>query len=484
MSGWTAGAWKWIPSVYCEVIMKYVFRIVAIVIVMIAVSIPVDVRADVAPPAQPPGFNPEPGAEVTQVRMVAETVVIEVLPGASANDLGQAKVTADFTMRNLSADTERMAVRFPLSVNDGFYNYPEIRNLQIKVNGRTVSTRRIMQEDPLWGADLVPWAEFDVTFPAEQDVPIQVTYLVYGTGEYPFVSYSYIFHTGEGWKDTIGRADLIVRLPYEANSQNVIFGETTGWSETTPGGMMAGSEIRWRFDDFEPTRENDFEISLVMPSVWQKVLNERKNIATNPNDGEAWGRLGKLYKEAFFYRRGFRQDAGGQELYRLGVEAYERAVALLPDDGLWHAGFADLLAIHAYYALWEGGDSTAEALRSMQEIHRALELAPNDPKVKEIAEKIYYFFPDAVDLLESGYDFLWLTATPLPPPPTVAPSLEPTATPEATSTPPVAETAVPTREAAPNPTTAPPTARNPLCGSAVLVPLALVWLARRRVNSS
>lgn len=464
--------------------MKRLVRIVAVGLLAAAVFAPMNVRADVAPPAQPPGANPEAGAEGTQVRMMAETVLLEVQPGASADSLGQAKVTADFTMRNLGSETERMAVRFPLGVNDGFYNYPEIRDLRVGVNGKGVSTRRIQQEDPVWGSDLVPWAEFDVTFPPGQDVVIQVTYVVFGTGEYPFVSYSYIFHTGEGWKDTIGSADLIVRLPYEASPQTVIFSETTGWSETTPGGTLAGSEIRWRFENLEPTRENDFEISLVMPSVWQKVVNERKNTANNPNDGEAWGRLGKLYKEAFFYRRGFRQDAGGRELYRLSVEAYEKAVTLLPDDGLWHAGFADLLAVHAYYVSWEGGDATAEALRSMQEIHRALELAPNDPKVKEIAEKIYYFFPDAVDLLESGYDFLWLTATPLPPPPTIAPASEPTSTPEATSTPPAAETAVPTREAAPNPTAIPPTAKNPLCGSAVLVPLALVWLARRRVYSA
>lgn len=462
--------------------MKRVFQIFAIVL-LVAILIPVDVRADVAPPAQPPGANPEAGAEGTQVRMMAETVLIEVQPGASANDLGQAKITADFTMRNLGNETEKMAVRFPLSVNDGFYNYPEIRNLQIKVNGRAVSTRRIMQEDPVWGADLVPWAEFDVTFPSGQDVPIQVTYIIYGTGEYPFVSYSYIFHTGEGWKDTIGSADLIVRLPYEANPQNIILDETTGWSETMAEGTMSGNEIRWRFEDLEPTRENDFEVSLVMPSVWQKVLTERKNLAANPNDGEAWGRLGKLYKEVFFFRRGFRHDAGGQELYRLSLEAYEKAVTLLPDDGLWRAGFADLLAVHAYYVSWEGGDPTGEALRSMQEIHRALELAPNDPKVREIAESIYYFFPDAVDLLESGYDFLWLTATPLPPPPTIAPTLEPTRTPEATSTVPAAESAFPTSEAASNPTPAPPGGGTPLCGSAILIPLGLVWLARRRLYS-
>lgn len=460
--------------------MKRVFRVVAIVVVMISVGIPANVRADVAPPAQPPGFNPEPGTETTQVRMAAETVLIEVQPGAAAGSLGQAKVTADFTMRNLGSEAEKMAVRFPISVDDGFGSIREIRDLQIQVDGRKVSTRRITQADPLYEYYQVPWAEFDVTFPAGQDVQIQVKYTMDGTGEYPYTAYFYIFHTGAGWKDTIGSADLIVRLPYEANAQNVIFDEQTGWSMTTPGGIIAGNEIRWRFEDFEPGYEDDFELSLVMPSVWQKILNERKNVANNPNDGEAWGRLGKLYKEIFFFRRGFRHDAGGQELYRLSVEAYEKAVTLLPGDGLWHAGFADLLAVHAYYASWEGGDATGEAIRSMQEIDIALGLAPNDPKVKEIAEKIYYFFPDGVELLESGYDFLWLTATPLPPAPTVVTASKPTMTPEATSTAPAAETAVPTREAAQNPTAVPPTARNPLCGSLLIVPLALVWLASRK----
>jgi tetratricopeptide (TPR) repeat protein len=217
-----------------------------------------------------------------------------------------------------------------------------------------------------------------------------------------------------------------------------------------------------------------------MPSVWQKVLKERENVEKNPKDGEAWGRLGKLYKEIFFFRRGFRHDAGGQELYQLSVDAYEEAVALLPDDGLWHAGFADLLSTHAYYASWEGEDATSETIRSMQEIDLALGLAPNDPKVKEIAEKIYYFFPGAVELLEIGYDFLWLTATPVVDTPTDVPTLPTStlqATPELVST----ATAVPTREAAPNPTPIPPAAKNPLCGSAILAPLALFWFVRRKV---
>lgn len=454
-----------------------------IVVIFTAICFPLEVRADVAPPANPPGANPAAGSEGTQVRMLAETVVLEIQPGSAAGSLGQAKVTADFIMRNLGSETEHMAVRFPLSADNGFGGFPEIGNMRIEVNGRSVSTRRVMEADPVWESELVPWAAFDVTFPPHQDVQIRVTYILQGSGESPFVAFKYIFHTGEGWKDTIGSADLIVRLPYEANPQNVIFDEHTGFSMTTPGGVLAGNEIRWRFENLEPTRENDFEISLVMPAVWQKVLNERKNVTSNPNDGEAWGRLAKLYKEMFFFRRGFRHDMGGQELYRSSVEAYESAVALLPKDALWHAGFADLLAVYAYYQQGEGRDATAEALRSMQEIDIALGLAPNDSKVKEIAEKIYYFFPDAVEQLESGYNFLWLTATPLPPPPIPVPAAEATATPETAPTSPATETTLPTLEAPPSPTAIPPGGENPLCGASMLIPVALVWLARRKSYS-
>jgi hypothetical protein len=455
--------------------MKYILRWLTLVLVLAALALPSSARADVAPPGHPPGSNPEPGAETTQVRMVAETVLIDVLPG----DLNQAKVTADFTMRNLGGDAENMAVRFPLSSNDGFGEYPEIKNLSVKVDGKTVSMRRIMQEDPVWGSDLVPWSEFDVTFPPGQDVQIQVTYIIQGTGESPYVAFYYIFHTGEGWKDSIGSADLIVRLPYQANPANVIFDEHTGWSFTTPGGVFDSNEVKWHFENLEPTLENDFEVSLIMPSAWQKVLNERANIENNPDDGEAWGRLGKLYKEIFFFRRGFRHDDGGTQLYQLSIEAYEKAVTLLPDDALWHAGFADLLAVHAYYASQEGENATAEMVRSMQEIDRALELSPNDLKVNEIAEEIYFFFPDAVQLLESGYDFLWLTATPIAQAPTLV-SVSPTSVPEATTAASFTATAIPApaAEAESTPTTAP--SPTPVCGSALLLPLALLWFTRRK----
>jgi len=459
--------------------MKRLFRFLWALMFVLLIGSPTSVRADVAPPGHPPGSNLEPGAEITQVRMVAETVLIDVQVSAPAKSLGQAKVTADFTMRNLGNEAESMGVRFPISSNNGFGQFPEISGLNVKVDGSIVSTRRIMQEDPMWGSDPVPWAEFDATFPPNQDVHIQVTYMLEGTGEYPYAAFYYVLHTGAGWKDTIGRADLSVRLPYEANTLNVIFDEQTGWSSTTPGGEISGQQVEWRFQNLEPDQSNDFQLSIVMPSAWQKVLAEQASLQINPNNGEAWGRLGKLYKEMYFFRRGFRHDAGGRQLFQLSIAAYEKVVTLLPDDALWHAGFADLLAVHAYYASQEGQDATTDILRSMQEIHRALELSPNDPKVKEIAEEIYFFFPNAIVQLESGYDFLWLTATPVFATPTLV-LVESTSTPEPVPASPTA-TSVPTTTL--TPISSPTPANNPICGTALIVPL-LAWFVGRKWKQS
>lgn len=462
--------------------MKRVLRWPACVLALVMLTIPSSVRADVAPPSHPPGSNPGPEADGTQVRMVAETVLIDVLRDNDTNSLGQAKVTADFTMRNLGDTAESMGVRFPISSNNGFGELPELKNLNVKVDDKTVSTKRIMEEDPLWSSDPVPWAQFNVTFPPNQDVHIQVSYILDGTGEYPFVAYYYVLHTGAGWNDTIGSADLIVRLPYEANTSNVIFDEQIGWSSTMAGGVLDGNKVKWHFDNLEPDQSNDFQLSIINPAVWQNALSEQSNVQKNPNDGEAWGRLGKLYKEMFFFRKGFRHDAGGTQLYQMSVDAYERAVTLLPDDALWHAGFADLLSVHAYYASQEGEDATAEMLRSMQEIHLALDLSPDDLKVKEIAESIYYLFPDAIQQYESGYEFLWLTETPVPVPPTSAPIDEATSTLESILASPTG-TSVPAPK--PTSTSMPPTSKNPICGgTAMLIPLALILFSKRKKGQS
>lgn len=472
-------------------------RFCLIVLLFILLAFPIEASADVAPPIYPPGSNLQPGAEVTQVRMAAETVLIEVQSDNTRGSLGNARVTADFTMRNLGAADESMAVRFPISGNNGWGEYPEIDNLAIKVDGRQVRYRRSSYPDPqYWNDENVPWAEFDVTFPAGEEVSIRVSYDLDGSGYYPFTAFYYILETGAGWKDTIGSADVILRLPYEASPQNVIMDLQIGWAGTTPGGAFHGNEVRWRFENFEPGQNQpvqNMEFALVAPAAWQTVVSARENVARSPKDGELWGMLAKAYKQVFQMSKGYREDAGGQDLYTASVEAYEKCLALKPKDAQWHAGFADLLANRAMWDAWSLG-ATPGTLRALNEIHTALELAPNDPVVLEIAQNISYMLSDGMKPVGNGFDFPWLTQTPTMLPATPAPSLifapetstvqastEMAAVETGTSTSPPALADTPLATSSQMATGPSPQGPFSICGSAVFVPIVfMLWFVRKR----
>jgi len=107
------------------------------------------VLADVAPPEPPSGADPVPGVEITNVRMVTETVLINI-DADSPLDNGNGKVSATFTMLNMGDVDEQMDVRVPLDqttgwgalCSDPFPQLSPITDLQVKVNGQSVSTQK------------------------------------------------------------------------------------------------------------------------------------------------------------------------------------------------------------------------------------------------------------------------------------------------------------------------------------------------------
>jgi hypothetical protein len=446
--------------------------------------VPVSVKADIAPPEKPPGTNIVPGNEFTQVSMVSEIVVLNVLAHPASGSLGQAETSALFIMRNLGISVERMDVRFPLTfwngISDGFFNYPDIKDLHVKVDGKSVPTRQMTMPNPHDGDDPpVPWSVFEVTFPPGKDVMIALTYTSEGFGEFPNVVFRYVLETGSGWKDTIGRADIVVHLPYEADEMNIFLDETTGYSQhTSPGFRMIGNELRWHFEYFEPTSEDNLGVTLVIPEQWQKVVAEGENVAENPADGEAWGRLGKAYKEIIGLRRGLRQDPGGVQMYRLSQDAYEKAVTYLPKDALWHYGYAELLWYHYYWGTY--GADTSGLVHALRELSLSLDLDPDNSRALELADEIRYAEPEALQKTNDGFIFLALTATPLivSPEYSVTPSPEPTVEPVQ-----VAPSPIPgTQENGQTP--ALPRLPN-CCTSSVLLPLlgVLIWLGTRRFQA-
>lgn len=444
----------------------------ALAILLISVFSPKTVYADVAPPEMPPGTNLLPGNEATQVRMVAETVTLDISKDPADSQKSIARTDAVFTMRNLGTAEENMQVRFPLSFfngsSDGRGNFPEIPAIAVKVNGADASTKReeqpfINTENGYKERDNIPWALFDVTFPPNQDVTLEVVYTVNGYGDYPNDAFKYILETGAGWKDSIGSADIIVRLPYAASDQNFWLNDSAGYGKTTEGGVISGNEIRWHFDELDPTEENNILFTIVSPSLWESILKETAIVEKNPNDGEAWGRLAKAYKVVLRQRHGdLRIDSGGQEMFKLSKDAYEKCLALLPNDPLWHYGYADLLWPHFYFELYRTQPDVDGFLPTiLKELQTVLVLDPNNQQAEDLLTEISYDIPDAIRVEENTFVFLGLTATPIPPTPWIV-TETPTFVPTVTSLPPTYSMGVNT----PEPVSAP----APLCGSAFLLP--------------
>ncbi len=416
-------------------------------------------RADIAPPQNPPGSNPQPGGS-TRVQMVAERVVLDV-PMNPEGSPGYAQVQATFWMRNQGTKTETLAVRFPVMFSDGRGGYGEVRDFRVQVEGQEVPTHTIYQPEYFYGDAKVRWREFTVTFPVGKEVTIEVFYTLDGTPmyDYPYVTYGYVLETGAGWWGPIEKADIILRLPYPASPDNVLVETDSGWN-TPVAPVFEGREVRWHLENLEPAREHNMEITIILPSAWYRVLRAEEEVQAHPDDGEAWGRLGRFLKEALRGKYGLRMDPSAQRLFQRAQEAYERAVTLLPDDALWHVGYGELLWLHYWWAydvtyppeagvspeVWDG------LMRAVREFHRAYQLAPDDPTVQEVIQRSIYGGapPFIVSLGNGDYDFPILTAT--PPPGTLLPTMTPTAQerPQNTATP--SPTDSPTPSATPQPT--------------------------------
>ncbi len=436
--------------------------------------------ADMAPPPPASGSDLYPSIENTNVRMVSETVLMDIA-GYSENPLGEAQVTAQFFMRNMGEVTEQMQARFPLNSPDyilelelksgdefcTFIDAPAVYDFSVWVNDEKVDSNITFEtildfraSNPDTGDVYITvpcWAHFDIVFPPGQDVSVKVSYTISGydpssrAGGVGNVEYFYVLRTGAGWYDTIGRADIVARLPYDVTNLNF----RSCWPDTC---VISGKEIAWHFENFEP--EENIEIRIMKPSIWLRILTETENLQVNSNDGESWGRLAKAYKDSSDNGRGqlVVWDDLSAELYSLSKDAYQKATELLPNDADWHYGFADLLC---RYAEWN--EATREDWAAcVQQIKLALDIKPNHEAANELLQ---YLSLDEKLIDLSGPEPIYLILTPQPtatstpiPSNTPIPTKPLTRTPENTTT----STTAPISTSAPTQTNPSPTPTHPL----------------------
>jgi hypothetical protein len=382
-------------------------RVILILITLIVLMPVQRVRADVAPPPDPKlgGVVPYQPME-TNVQMISETVVIEILPPPpeDAKKPKQVKVNATFTMRNQGQTKEQMQVIFPLSNLESPYADPsdyyiDRSSFAAKVDGKPVAITEITtptevaayfdRESDLMAEFQIRWAAFEVTFPVQQDVSLEVQYdMLYNDYAAPyqvmgFDGLNYILETGAGWYGNILSADIILRFPYPASDEVV--------SYANPGYIFSGNEMRWQLRDFEPRPEDNLEVRLFRVDGWQDILELRERVKQNPKDADAWTKLGYRYMSyAIAGKEGIRV-VFSPHFVGLAVEARQKVVDLHPDSGDAHYNLAE--------SLWFNISSI-----SNKHWASATDLPLDDPAVQQVLRELELAWAYGAEIEE--YDYL------------------------------------------------------------------------------
>ena len=371
-------------------------------------------RGDVGvQPVLPGGSSLQPEDE-TPIQMAAELVVMNVRSATEADNMlvtlapqhygfqwdpvwfpGIAEVEADFTMKNPTRQAVSMTAWFPLAsaLENADWNFnlgeivPRIEVFQVSVDGNPQDYAVSELPNPQ-GADKppLPWASFLVTFPGEVETIIHVSYML---PLQPSVKGSemalyYIFQTGSGWAGPIGQAELILNLPYPASEQTLagmhklyLPPMNVGQISTgvPSGAVLNGNQARWTWKDFEPGPENDFAVWLLQPGKWQELDTARAAVQANPEDGQAWLDLASAYHSMSLTRNNAPLFFSPYYL-QPGLEAYQKAVDLLPEHPAAHAGLA-LLTLAPYMA---SKNAPPEVIQFVQdELKIAIELEARNP---------------------------------------------------------------------------------------------------------
>ena len=204
-----------------------------------------------------------------------------------------------------------------------------------------------------------------MTFPAGQDVLIQVSYLIWAQEDIIGVGmmFSYIFQTGAGWAGPIGHVELIFNLPYLASPETI--------NVMPEGGQIEGYQARWTWDNFEPGPQDDFSIWLIRQERWENLEAARIRVSNWPEDGKAWLDLSDTYRLLILGKYQVIQGFGETYL-PLGVQAAQEASRLLPGDGKPHYELAIF-----YLAALPENPTTDDLGPLLDELRIVAELAPS-----------------------------------------------------------------------------------------------------------
>jgi hypothetical protein len=402
--------------------------------IFLILLIPSPAQADVGVhPVLPGGSNIQPEGD-TPIQMAAEVVTMNVRSATQAdNTIIQlnpeayglqfqpvwypvvAEVTAVFTMTNPTSTAVSLPAWFPLASSLDRVSWelnpdeivPRIARFQVAVDGIPLEYTIIELPNPK-GTDkpALPWASFPVTFSAGKDTHILISYLLPLTQAVKGreLALYYIFQTGAGWAGPIGHAELILNLPYPASQETLarIPSNSLGlpYSMSDPrvvipfDGVTVGNQARWMWTNFEPTSQEDFSIWLMDPVVWQDLSVARSAVQAAPQDGQAWLSLANIYRLLSVRSYNFPSIFSASHL-TLGLEAYQKAIELLPDHPAPHTGLA-MLTLAPYMSLTNAPLEVIQSIQTELQIARDLETA--HPELAEEAGISSWLLEDSLSI--------------------------------------------------------------------------------------
>ena len=375
-----------------------------LLITLLAVgSIPGAVHAGTAPPTRSPGaaISPNPSSAETldlvgSVSLAAQTVefVVEAPPTAADSEIETEQVTAlvpeqvharvngTYVLRNSSRSDLTLSLGFPLNdlsgIKDANGNLPVVEGFGIAVAGAPVDYAQTSRTNPYGeGEPAIQWATFPVLIPARNEVTVGSSFTTTAAGQWPIAQFNYSMETATAWQGRIGQSEIVLRLPYAASNENVFL------SESTAGGVIEGDTVRWSRRNLVASAQNNFQMSILAPKVWQQILNARAAAAQTPDNPDVWVTLGRAYRAAIALDNGT-PLGGTRQFVEQAEQAYERAIQLNPNIAEVHQEYAQLV-----YDLRIAEDlNTTRALPQLEKIidhvQTALQLDPGDPATAEL----------------------------------------------------------------------------------------------------
>ena len=354
------------------------------------------VFAGTAPPTRSPGaaIAPDPSsAEAVNVAgsvtLVSQTVefVVEPPPAVSSDaEVNQvaksdqsvrARVNSSYVLRNSGRAEQLLSLGFPLNdlsgIKDGNGNLPIVDDFSVEAGGVPLSHTLTSRTNPYGeGEPAIQWATFPVVLPARGEVAVGTGFTTTATGQWPIAQFNYSLETASAWRGNIGSSVIMLRLPYTATAENVFL------SDSTFGGVIDGADVRWTRRNLVATNQNNFQVSILAPKIWQQIVAAREVVQLTPTISDAWVTLGRAYRAAIALDNGVALG-GTRQFVPLAEQVYEKAIELNPNVAEVHQEYAQLI-----YDLRIAEDlNTVRALPQLEKIvdhvQTALQLDPSNP---------------------------------------------------------------------------------------------------------